>query len=110
MAEYVANFELNNNEITTGFEVNNNTLELNGEIGRNQIQSDFEFNLGDKHFTYEQATPSNTWVITHNLNKKPSITVVDSAENVIVGAYEYNDLNTVTLTFNGAFTGKAYFN
>ena len=37
----------------------------------------------DKNFIYEQAVPSNEWVIEHGLNKKPSITVVDSADKVV---------------------------
>jgi hypothetical protein len=64
----------------------------------------------DKHFVYLQNTPSSSWVITHNLNKRPSVVVVDSAESVVVGEVEYNSDNQVTLTFAGAFSGKAYFN
>lgn len=64
----------------------------------------------DKSFAYTQGVASATWAITHNLNKKPSVTVVDSAENVVVGDIEYNDNNSVTITFSGAFSGKAYLN
>lgn len=98
-------------EYEANFELNRNTLEFNGELCKNnKLQADLSIISGDKHYTYEQTTPSDVWVITHNLNKKPSIEVVDSAENVVIGAYEYNNLNTVTLRFNGAFVGKAYFN
>jgi len=61
-------------------------------------------------YEFEQAITSDTWTITHNLNKKPSVTVVDSANNVVEGAREYIDKNTVTIKFNGAFKGKAYLN
>jgi hypothetical protein len=64
----------------------------------------------DKHFVYLQNTPSSSWVVTHNLNKRPSVVVVDSAESVVVGEVEYNSDNQVTLTFAGAFSGKAYLN
>lgn len=64
----------------------------------------------DKFFLYEQVNPEATWVITHNLNKRPAVVVVDSAENVVVGEVEYINDNQVTLTFAGAFSGKAYFN
>lgn len=65
----------------------------------------------DKYFVFEQGIASDTWVIEHNLGKKPSITVVDSADTVI-GIYkaDYSGENKVTLNFNGAFTGKAYLN
>ena len=99
MADYEANFELKKN-----------TLEMQCELTKNQLQADLIINTSDKHYTHEQAIASDTWVVHHNLNKKPSIEVVDSADNVWEGDYEYNDLNTVTLHFNGAFTGKAYFN
>lgn len=65
---------------------------------------------GDAHFVYNQTTPEAVWEITHNLGKKPSVTVVDSADSVVMGEVEYTSLNSVRLTFVGAFSGKAYFN
>lgn len=99
MTEYEANFEFRRN-----------TLEMRCELSTNQLQADLIINTNDKHYTHDQVIASDVWVVTHNLNKKPSIEVVDSADNIVTGDYEYNDLNTVTLRFNGAFTGKAYFN
>lgn len=61
-------------------------------------------------FIWEQGIASNTWVITHNLNKCPSITLVDSAGTQFEAHIEYNNLNTVTVYLNGASTGKAYLN
>ena len=65
---------------------------------------------GDKYYVYTQSTPSDTWEITHNLNKNPSISVVDSAGSLVVGNYEYVNADKVILYFNGAFSGKAYLN
>jgi hypothetical protein len=65
---------------------------------------------GDKNYIHVQNTPSNTWVVTHNLGKRPAVVVVDSAEDVVYGQIQYNSDNQVTLTFAGAFSGKAYFN
>jgi hypothetical protein len=64
----------------------------------------------DKTFEYQQVTPSTTWNIQHNLNKFPSITVIDTADTVVTGQYTYIDNNNVTLTFSAAFAGKAYLN
>ena len=64
----------------------------------------------DANYVYVQTSPSATWVITHNLNKYCSVTVVDSADNIVFGDVLYNSLNQVTLTFAGAFSGKAFFN
>ena len=64
----------------------------------------------DKTFVFTQVVPSATWVITHNLNKFPSVSVVDTANTSGFGAVEYNSANQLTITFSGAFAGKAYLN
>lgn len=65
---------------------------------------------GDKNYVHIQSTPSAQWVASHNLGKRPAVVVVDSADEVVHGEISYTDDNTVTLTFVGAFSGKAYFN
>lgn len=65
---------------------------------------------GDKHYQHNQTTPSATWTVTHNLGKLPSITVMDSAGNVVEGDYENVSVNQTILTFSGAFSGIAVFN
>jgi len=64
----------------------------------------------DKSFVFTQGTTSTSWEVVHNLNKFPSITVVDTANTVVFGEYIYNSLNKVTLNFKNAFAGKAYLN
>ena len=64
----------------------------------------------DKTFEYTQVSPSTTWSIQHNLNKFPSITVIDTLDTVVIGQYTYIDNNNVTLTFSAGFAGKAYLN
>lgn len=64
----------------------------------------------DKNFVYVQATSSDIWEITHNLNKYPAVTVVDSGGSVVIGEIVYIDKNNVRITFTSAFSGKAYFN
>lgn len=66
--------------------------------------------LQSKTFIFEQGIASDTWQINHNLNKYPSCTIVDSADNVVEGAEKYIDENTIEIYFNGAFKGKAYLN
>ena len=65
---------------------------------------------GDKNYIHVQNTPSATWTVPHNLGKKPSVVIVDSADDVVYGEITYTDDNNITLTFSGAFSGKAYFN
>ena len=64
----------------------------------------------DKNFYFTQTTASDTWTITHNLNKYPSATVIDSAGTEVVGNITYNSLNQITITFSGAFKGSATLN
>ena len=62
-------------------------------------------------YIYEQAVASETWTINHNLNKFPSVIIVDSTGNVFYPAVEYNNNpNQCIVTMNGATTGKAYLN
>jgi hypothetical protein len=61
-------------------------------------------------YLHNQSTPSNIWNIEHNLDKYPSVTVVDSGGSVVEGEVDYIDRNNITLTFSGAFSGRAYLN
>ena len=65
---------------------------------------------GDKNYVHVQDTPAAEWTASHNLGKKPAVVIVDSADDVVYGDIRYIDDNTVTLTFVGAFSGRAYFN
>lgn len=62
------------------------------------------------HYTHNQMSPSKVWTITHNLKKKPSVTVIDSAGTVVYGAVQYDSLDTITVYFAGAFSGTALLN
>lgn len=64
----------------------------------------------DKNFVFPQSSASDTWEITHNLGKFPSVSVVDSAGSKVIGEVTYNSINKVTLTFSAAFSGNAYLN
>jgi len=61
-------------------------------------------------YVHTQGIPASVWTITHNLGRKPSITVVDSGNTVVYGARQYVNDNIVIVTFNGTFSGKAYLN
>lgn len=65
---------------------------------------------GDKNYTHSQGAASDVWVVTHNLGKRPSVTVQDSANDAVDGDVTYSDANTLTITFSAAFSGFAYLN
>lgn len=65
---------------------------------------------GDKNYVHDQSSASSSWVVTHNLNKRPSVSVVDSAGTQIICEVHYDSDNQVTLTFDDSTAGKAYLN
>ena len=71
---------------------------------------------GTPTYVFEQGTPATEWgdgtpkVVTHNLGKFPSITVIDTGGTVVNGEYTYIDNNNITLHFSAPFAGKAYLN
>jgi len=64
----------------------------------------------DANYVHDQGVAAAIWTVQHNLNKKCSVTVVDSANQIVVGEIVYDSDNQVTITFSGSFSGKAYFN
>lgn len=68
------------------------------------------FEIKDKYYEYHQNIPSSIWKINHNLNKKPSVTVVDSAGTKVIGEVNYTSDNTLELYFSAQFSGIAYLN
>jgi|TARA_R110001606_G_scaffold353186_2_gene503687 hypothetical protein len=98
--------------ISSNYKMSLSFISGSGGVTFNQyygIQLDLSQN-SDKTFVYDQVTPSNTWEIVHNLNKFPSVTVVDTANSTVEGAIEYNSNQKVTITFSAIFAGKAYLN
>jgi hypothetical protein len=69
----------------------------------------------NKYFTVErvsyehtQGIASDAWVIEHFLGFKPNVTVVDSAGNIVEGEITYTNTNSLTVSFQSAFSGYAY--
>jgi hypothetical protein len=60
-------------------------------------------------YRHVQTFASDIWVIDHNLNSNPGgISIVDTAETVIIGDVTYEDLNRIVVVFTEAVSGKAY--
>jgi hypothetical protein len=60
-----------------------------------------------KH-THTQLTPSLEWIIVHNMVKHPSLLIIDSTGEIVMGDILYPDLNTMILTFSAEISGYAY--
>lgn len=65
---------------------------------------------GDKHFEFTQNQAVTTWSINHNLEKNPSVSISSFGGTVAEAKINYIDKNNLTITFNAAFSGKAYLN
>lgn len=61
-------------------------------------------------YVHTQTLASSTWTISHNLDKYPSVVIVDNDDVVVYGKTTYQDKNTVIINFAAAFTGKAFLN
>ena len=96
--------------ISVNFIAGNGGLEKEKDYFISLLQYDAANASGDKNFVYTQNVAASTWVITHNLGKYASVTIVDSAGTKVNGEIEYNSINQVTVTFRSPFTGEAYLN
>ena len=64
----------------------------------------------NRTFTFNQTVSTAVWVITHDIGMFPSVSVIDSVGNFVIGDVSYTDDRSLTLTFKSAFKGKAYLN
>jgi hypothetical protein len=74
------------------------------------VNPDIEPNVGDKNFVYTQSVPSPLWTITHNLEKFPSVSVVNINNVTMYGNVIYLNENELQIEFSAGFSGKAYMN
>lgn len=61
-------------------------------------------------YTHVQNVTANIWTVNHNLGKKPSITILDSAGSEVVGAVQYISDNQVVISLDYAISGTAQAN
>lgn len=61
-------------------------------------------------YVYTQLAAAYLWEITHNLDRYPSVTVIDSGDSEIIPDVVYLSNNAVRLYFAYATSGKAYLN
>ena len=63
---------------------------------------------GNTNFiAYHFSSPQSTWVLNHNLNTFPTVTLTDLDGAVIFGTVVYNNSNTITVTFVASKTPAA---
>jgi hypothetical protein len=100
--------------------LNNYDLELehissNGSLTLEKIYA-ISMYAQDATYAHRQINASSTWIINHNLNKFPSVSIKFSSSDQIyenVGAFagvEYIDQNNLTINLAAAESGYAYLN
>jgi len=103
----------------TSYKVNGNayTLVLANIGGNGTLKLDkfydfavFTLSSPDKTFEFDQGQPALVWTIQHNLNKFPSVSVVDTSNTVVNSQINYVDKNNITINNTAQFAGKAYLN
>jgi len=63
------------------------------------------------NFTIGLAGNALTYLITHNMNKYPAVSVFEAGtSNQVYGNVTYNNLNQCTISFSSLVTGTATFN
>lgn len=78
----------------------------------NSVTGKYEFIPAprDKYLRFRQIIPGLLWEINHNLGKRPSVSVVDSAGSSVEGEVSHTDIDNLTITFSAEFSGYADLN
>lgn len=74
------------------------------------VRKDNTVTLTSQTFIFEQGIVSNEWLINHNLNKRPSIQLVDSSGREFEAVKDYISDNQIIIRLDSATTGYAYLN
>jgi hypothetical protein len=61
-------------------------------------------------YVFTQSTPAAVWTINHDLGKYPSVNIVDSANDEVIGEVNYTSTSQIVIRFSAAFSGKAFLN
>lgn len=107
--------------LATKEELNNAVDELESEIEQSKITlqgsplidvstENQTATITSKTFVFEQGIVSDTWIINHNLNKHPSITLAYTNGEQFEAHKEYTSENQVIISLDSAATGFAYLN
>ena len=64
----------------------------------------------DKNYEHIQSIPASVWAINHGLNKRPSVTILDSSGKEVEGAVTQVDSNNIIIEFSAPFSGRATLN
>lgn len=73
-----------------------------------KLKTNLQNKTNDLYYLHEQSTPSNNWIIPHNLgNTYKHVTIYDDNDVVMIGNVEAISQNGIRIQFNKPVTGKA---
>jgi len=84
-------------------------------IGQGVLTKDDTYSLQaiastDAFYIHSQEVNSTVWEINHELNKNPSVSIVNSSDVQVVAEVEYVDVDNLIIRFVNSTSGKAYLN
>lgn len=89
------------------------TGEGNTELGTVVIDNgggQSTISTSDLNFRHAQFVASSKWLIDHNLGKHPSVTIISSSGENVIGEVKYINLNQLEINFTQSLAGDAYLN
>lgn len=91
-------------------EIEQSTITLQGSPLIDVSTENQTATITSKTFVFEQGIASDTWIINHNLNKHPSISLAYTNGEQFEAHREYTSDNQVIISLDSASTGFAYLN
>lgn len=62
---------------------------------------------GGGSITFTQGLPASVWTVAHNLGRRPAVSVLTTAGDLVDGDVRHLNPNNLTITFAAAFAGVA---
>tara|TARA_B100000925_G_C21654380_1_gene322840 strand:+ start:167 stop:511 length:345 start_codon:yes stop_codon:yes gene_type:complete len=108
---YIKDTNLTDADSLIGTDADQNNATSNFTLGGIKTYIETNANIPGETVTFVQSSASLEWVITHNLDKFPSVTVIDDTDNdVVFGDISYTNSNKLIINFSAPFSGKAFLN
>lgn len=82
---------------------------IDPEVVSSMVENYIQANgVSASSFVYDRGgVAASSWIIEHNLNKYPQISLMDDSGNQFEADVIYNSLNSLTVNFSRPISGKA---
>lgn len=87
--------------------INKTQEEINADIYTKLEDNNENVEFISNKFVHKQNTPSYTWIIEHNLNGYPIVTVYDNNNKIVITDVEYLNADTIKITSTVNISGTA---